>query len=199
MSSAELFNELNSYNWDADQEFQVGLKGILDSNSAQTDDQKSDLILRARCFYFARWIYPLGYILHQLQQRNWDGWCRKFGKQVDFEDYKAARAAKSRASTATSSISLEDQNRAEASSSQIGNDDPPSIPYAELVEMIQTGKPVPGIKDIPDTVLSGQGTQSVAAKRRKPWEKDVEDSSGVSIPAAAATASVAQTQQVGMS
>jgi hypothetical protein len=95
---------------------------------------------------------------------------------------------------------LEEQNRAEVSSSQIGNDDdPPSIPYAELVEMIQTGKPVPGIKDIPDTVLSGQGTQSMAAKRRKPWEKDAEDSSGVSIPFAAATASVAQTQQVDMS
>jgi hypothetical protein len=54
MSSAELFNELDSYNWDADQEFQLGLKGILDSANAQTVDQKEDLVLRARCFYFAR-------------------------------------------------------------------------------------------------------------------------------------------------
>lgn len=40
--------------------------------------------------------------------------------------------------------------------------------------MIQSGKPVPGIKDIPDTVLAGQGTSSTATTRRKPWEKDGE-------------------------
>jgi uncharacterized protein DUF5572 len=91
-------------------------------------------------------------------------------------------------------VHVEEGNDATASSSQISSDDdPPSIPYAELVEMIQTGKPVPGIKDIPDTVLSGQGTQSVATKRRKPWEKDSQDSNGASAPQTAVTAPVEQT------
>jgi hypothetical protein len=45
--------------------------------------------------------------------------------------------------------------------------------------MIQSGKPVPGIKDIPPTVLEGQGTQSSAQRRKKPWEKD----EGVSVEA----------------
>jgi hypothetical protein len=40
--------------------------------------------------------------------------------------------------------------------------------------MIKNNKPIPGIKDIPDTVLDGQGTQSTKSTRRKPWEKDAE-------------------------
>ena len=43
--------------------------------------------------------------------------------------------------------------------------------FAQIVEMITTGKPIPGIKEIPDTVLSGQGTESKHEKRKKPWER----------------------------
>jgi len=50
--------------------------------------------------------------------------------------------------------------------------EPPRLSYQEVVELIQSGKPVPGIKDIPSTVLEGQGTQSTQARRKKPWEKD---------------------------
>lgn len=52
----------------------------------------------------------------------------------------------------------------------------PPAPYptsfAQIVALISSGEPVPGIKDIPDTVLEGQGTQARKARRKKPWEKD---------------------------
>jgi hypothetical protein len=51
MSSADLFHQLDSYDWNGDQEFQLGLNGIL--ANAPTE-QHNDLTLRARCFYFAR-------------------------------------------------------------------------------------------------------------------------------------------------
>lgn len=44
--------------------------------------------------------------------------------------------------------------------------------YQEIVDLIQSGKPVPGIKEIPTTVLAGQGTTAAKERRRKPWEKD---------------------------
>ncbi|MBE7181212.1 MAG: hypothetical protein INR71_08390 [Terriglobus roseus] len=44
--------------------------------------------------------------------------------------------------------------------------------FARIVELITTGQPIPGIKQIPDTVLSGQSSRSTAAARRKPWERD---------------------------
>jgi hypothetical protein len=48
----------------------------------------------------------------------------------------------------------------------------PRLSYQEVVELIQSGKPIPGIKEIPNTVLDGQGTQSTQPRRRKPWEKE---------------------------
>ncbi len=41
-----------------------------------------------------------------------------------------------------------------------------------MVELITTGQPIPGIKEIPDTVLEGQASQATPVKRKKPWEKD---------------------------
>lgn len=52
----------------------------------------------------------------------------------------------------------------------------PPAPYptsfAHIVDLITSGKPVPGIKDIPSTILTGQGTEPVKQRRKKPWEKD---------------------------
>ena len=42
--------------------------------------------------------------------------------------------------------------------------------FAHIVELITSGKPIPGIKDIPGTILSGQGTESKRERRKKPWE-----------------------------
>jgi hypothetical protein len=44
--------------------------------------------------------------------------------------------------------------------------------FAHIVELITTGQPVPGIQEIPDTVLTGQDSASTKPKRRKPWEKE---------------------------
>ena len=52
----------------------------------------------------------------------------------------------------------------------------PSAPYStsfnHIVELISSGQPIPGIKEIPDTVLEGQATQAAKPQRKKPWEKD---------------------------
>lgn len=51
---------------------------------------------------------------------------------------------------------------------------PPAYPmsFNHIVELITTGQPIPGVKEIPDTVLEGQASHSTTSKRRKPWEKD---------------------------
>ena len=54
----------------------------------------------------------------------------------------------------------------------------PPAPYPtsfeQIVELISTGQPIPGIKDVPDTVLEGQSSQTNAARRKKPWERESE-------------------------
>jgi len=37
--------------------------------------------------------------------------------------------------------------------------------------LIESGQPVPGIKEIPNTVLVGQGTEASRSRRQKPWER----------------------------
>lgn len=44
--------------------------------------------------------------------------------------------------------------------------------FAHIVELITTGQPIPGIQDIPDTVLTGHDTASTKPRRRKPWETE---------------------------
>lgn len=53
-----------------------------------------------------------------------------------------------------------------------GDETPYPSSFARIVELITTGQPIPGIQQIPDTVLVGQGAPSVVPPRRKPWEKD---------------------------
>lgn len=68
---------------------------------------------------------------------------------------------------------------------------PPPASFAEICELIAEGKPIPGIKDIPDTVLEGQATPAQAPRRKKPWEKDA-SSTPVSLAAPASPPSWAR-------
>jgi hypothetical protein len=49
---------------------------------------------------------------------------------------------------------------------------PYPTPFAEIVALITSGTPIPGIRDIPPTVLPEKASQPAASKRRKPWEKE---------------------------
>ena len=55
---------------------------------------------------------------------------------------------------------------------------PYPISFSQIVELITSGEPIPGIKEVPDTVLEGQISQPRTAKRRKPWETGDGDGDG---------------------
>jgi hypothetical protein len=44
--------------------------------------------------------------------------------------------------------------------------------FAQVVELINSGKPIPDIKNIPDTILEGERSESTINVRKKPWEKE---------------------------
>lgn len=51
-------------------------------------------------------------------------------------------------------------------------DEEPRTSYEEIVDMIVNNKPVPGIKEIPSTVLDpNDAAQRSLPERKKPWEK----------------------------
>ena len=57
--------------------------------------------------------------------------------------------------------------------STVGSDVAAPYPssFNHIVELITSGAPIPGIKEIPDTILEGQASEPTRSVRRKPWEK----------------------------
>lgn len=161
LDSTYLFNQLDSYPWDEDQEFQGGLAAILGSVSDPA--QVEHLTLRAKCYYYAR----------------------KAGTHVDFDGYKrwVERGGQAEGTgTGTNGLNSEPMQaglEGEAGDTGAGDggmlDAPRPASFAEICDMIAEGKPIPGIKDIPDTILEGQASDSQASKRKKPWERDASD------------------------
>lgn len=57
---------------------------------------------------------------------------------------------------------------------QTNNNQAPYPPtFAQIIELITSGAPIPGIIDVPDIVRPELASVSKLPKRRKPWEKDV--------------------------
>lgn len=75
------------------------------------------------------------------------------------------------ATTTTTTTTLEAESKPEPKPKPAKEAEPayPSS-FAHIVELITNNQPIPGIEEIPDTVLSGHDEPSKAAKRRKPWE-----------------------------
>jgi hypothetical protein len=178
----DVYEALERYNWDDDVEFQSGLSAILGSNS--TPEQAAELALRARCFYYARYVLVnAGYGALKLTHS------RKFNMNIDFDGYKSYRQARGRPPPTPSANGTQPLAEATASNDAPGGIMPasaaagePPAPYptsfAHIVELITSGQPVPGIKEIPGTVLTGQGTEPAKQRRKKPWEKEESAATG---------------------
>ena len=52
---------------------------------------------------------------------------------------------------------------------------PYPMSFDHIVSLISSGEPIPGIKEIPDTILEGQASEATFEKRKKPWEKSSVD------------------------
>ncbi|KAK3169938.1 hypothetical protein OEA41_009322 [Lepraria neglecta] len=163
---AALYEQLEAYPWDSDPEFQSGLQAILGQDPSP--DQAQHLTLRARCFYFSR----------------------KNNIPVDFNAYQTWRSQRANSSlpngtsstapisnsTAPSIVSSGSGQAARNETNATTTSSEPPAPYptsfSQIVELITNGQPIPGIQEVPDTVLEGQASQATTTKRKKPWEAD---------------------------
>ncbi|KAB2573024.1 MYB DNA-binding domain protein [Lasiodiplodia theobromae] len=199
-ASDSIYAQVDNYPWDTDTEFQSGLGAILGSTASS--EQAVELSLRARCFYYSRKFNtsvdfdaykayrasapspsavpttaPNGLApAADLPATPSPGQTPPLGSTATFPS--AAPTTSTPASAPPPAASAEGEQQGEA---------PYPTSFAHIVELITSGQPIPGIKEIPDTVLEGQGSASTASKRKKPWEKDVGVAAGS--PEAAAAAS----------
>ncbi|KAI9673319.1 MAG: hypothetical protein M1829_004085 [Trizodia sp. TS-e1964] len=138
----ELYERVESYAWDQDEEFQGGLAAIL--GPSPSPQQAQELALTARCFYYSK----------------------KFNVSLDVRNYKVWRQPNLHAhrNEKPHSGSSEGQESGETGSA------PYPATFAQIVDLITANKPIPGIKHIPNTILEGKESVSRAAPRKKPWE-----------------------------
>ena len=68
--------------------------------------------------------------------------------------------------------SLSSRNSIDTTAGDLEPPTPYPTSFSQIVELITCGEQVPGIKDVPNTVLEGQASQPTTAERKKPWEKD---------------------------
>ncbi|KAJ5512988.1 hypothetical protein N7463_002540 [Penicillium fimorum] len=158
-SESQVFERLQSYSFTSDPEFANGLSIILghpDTPATEVEmNRDDDLVLQAKCFFFSR--------------------KEKLTPAIDFATFKSwlvLRTTEQGLGNADLQIpKASDPSTSEPESSTHPEPVYPSS-FAHIVELITTGQPIPGIQDIPDTVLSGHDISSEKPRRRKPWEKD---------------------------
>ncbi|KAJ5164688.1 uncharacterized protein N7500_006518 [Penicillium coprophilum] len=170
-SDARVFERLQSYSFTSDPEFANGLSIILghpDTPATEVEmNRDDDLVLQAKCFYLSR--------------------KEKLTPAIDFAAFKAwlvSRATEQ--GLGNTDLQISEASDPSTSGPESSTHPEPAYPssFAHIVELITTGQPIPGIQDIPDTVLSGHDISSEKPRRRKPWEKD-------EVPASDETASAA--------
>ncbi|GLI79055.1 hypothetical protein PoHVEF18_007378 [Penicillium ochrochloron] len=165
--SPSSFEQLKAYPFTSDPEFAKGLAIILghaDTPASEAEmSRDDDLVLQAKCFFFSR--------------------KAKLTPPINFAAYKAwlTGASESNTATAVSGQSSEPSTGTAVATNESSTSAEPAYPtsFAHIVELITTGQPIPGIQQIPDTVLEGHVLSSEKPRRRKPWEKDVEETVSV--------------------
>jgi len=191
-STASVLEQLHSYPFGSDPEFQDGLSAILGDpaspTTAEAESERQNLILQAKCFYFSR-KQNLEVPIDAVQYIAW----------LDSHATPATESSQPSINGTTPLPLPTSESNTDAAPSQAQPQPPPSealqssqpsassttaateaqAPYPSsfehIVELITTGQPIPGIEDIPDTVLAGQEQPSVKARRKKPWEKEPDD------------------------
>lgn len=135
---------------------------------------ETDLIFTCPCFFFSE--YRKKNINPPLDFKDYQRWLKEQHETDTELGLKAAERSvedKNEPSTSTTSTTTTTTTILEAESNpKPAKQAEPAYPssFAHIVELITNNQPIPGIEEIPDTVLSGHDEPSKAAKRRKPWE-----------------------------
>ncbi|ODV59715.1 uncharacterized protein ASCRUDRAFT_14739 [Ascoidea rubescens DSM 1968] len=140
----DVFLAFEAFDFDTT-EFNDGLLAVLKAYQASgqhklSPQERNQLVAQTKLYYFST---KTGNILDLLEYFHW----KKSQQQA-----KLAAPADT-----TTNSGHQDQSPTYSSN------------YQNIVELILSGKPIPGIKKIPNTVLK-ESSKSVKQQRKKPWE-----------------------------
>ncbi|KAI8877767.1 hypothetical protein K501DRAFT_259803 [Backusella circina FSU 941] len=109
-------------------------------------DNESDLLEKAKLFYYSKFVTP-----------------------VDADAYKQWKEDKKEQKEEVKTEGEEEEEEEEKK-----DDKPPRFTFQELVDMIEKGVEIPGIRQIPNKLNEGTPSESKMTARPKPWELNKE-------------------------
>ncbi|ORZ17054.1 hypothetical protein BCR42DRAFT_413828 [Absidia repens] len=148
MINNDVFLSFTQYDFDKDERFQAGVSSIMNKQ----EGDKDEMLEKAKWFYYT-----------------------KFVEAFDFNEYQ-----KWKTKVETTEETERDQTTTEGSTSttMTANGDqvtvPPKLSFQQIVEMIETGQEIPGIRQIPDKLNEGEPSQPKLKARPKPWEQKIQ-------------------------
>ncbi|TPX45944.1 hypothetical protein SeMB42_g03861 [Synchytrium endobioticum] len=158
-ADAEAQYELyEQYDFDGDVDFQRGVKSILHSAAATSEEGGANAILKARWFYYSKFVRKIDY-------EGYQSWKERRGDaQVHPDQWKTSAAD---TMPAESSFQSDCPHAVEG-------DRQPKYPrsFQELCSMVARGEPIPGIIQIPDKINEGTPSVPSLTPKKKPWERD---------------------------
>ncbi|PNP50859.1 hypothetical protein THARTR1_08480 [Trichoderma harzianum] len=172
-----IFNAFDAYPWTKDSAFLSGLRAILGvPNSSNPQGSLRDIATHARIFYYAQRIGV------QIDFAAYHAWLAQNPDRqpphIIPEEYEQPSSSSPSSSSATPwqqaapKADLYVDRSAQAHSSE----GEPSYPlgFAEMIKLLQEGKPIPGIRQIPNTIERDATVKPVGSRPvpRKPWEKE---------------------------
>ncbi|KAI9285264.1 hypothetical protein BC943DRAFT_41946 [Umbelopsis sp. AD052] len=143
MSSDAAFQAFDNYDFAKDDRFQAGLPSLLKNQEGKPESERLELIQRAKWFYYTKFVQAFDYNEYQQWSIN--------HKSTDISD-------------------KQDDMVQEKESSTDDNETPKRLTFQEIVEKIEKGEEIPGIKQIPNKLNEAAPSEAKLSARLKPWE-----------------------------
>ncbi|KAK3806422.1 MAG: hypothetical protein J3Q66DRAFT_359055 [Benniella sp.] len=159
----QVFERFEAYDFNNDATFQDGLKSIINNNQHKSEKEQQDAIQNARYFYFARFVQSFDYS----QYKQW-----RAQRSLSTEGSSGEQGTNQEQGQEQMQIETSSSVNAETTPSGTSSSDP-TYPksFQEICELIAAGKPIPGIRQIPDNLAEGTPSESKLVPKLKPWEQ----------------------------
>ncbi|POR38146.1 Uncharacterized protein TPAR_01660 [Tolypocladium paradoxum] len=180
-----IFHAFDAYPWTKDKAFLSGLSAILgEPNSRNPQGSPADMATHARVFYYAQRIgvqidfaryqaWLAQHPDHQSPQVIPDEYLSRSSSMGDQADESPPPVLPWQRAAPRADLYVD---RIAASQSPSGAGGEPNYPmaFAEMLKLLQEGKPIPGIRQIPNTIARDPSVKPVGSRAapKKPWERD---------------------------
>lgn len=153
---SDLVGVFLTYPFAEDQAYQQGLASILSALDEKPDEEREQLLLQSRIYYFNR-ITGASITPDEI---------RSYQEPLSSRSEGPNGPALPAGSPTPDSISTY--------SNSTDSSEPPTLTFAQLKELIETGQTdrIPNNKLIPDALNEAPPSESKAPPRKKPWEQE---------------------------